>query len=339
LRTFIAIGLIVLVSIILFVGGSFYFLFNTAAGFEWMVKSAWSASRSPVKLPLFKVEKARTNPFQGIDISGLKMNVIVNGEKTQIWAENTGFEASPVNIFETPVFFAENVTIKTRDLSVKNFSVILGSKPKQAVPAGFGSVSAERITLQKKYDLKEISAIITSLDPLILKPVAAHFLKGHLHSEIQFEPKIKKLSVTGNLENADMTQIADFAGKQFQNAKGTFQGAFKVEILENRLSLVEINLESPRGGEMNAELFRIFVDYLPSNADKERISKLIQAKSTVPYEDARLTLKNVSDKSFSGKFIFESKTMNVRLDIELEINFEDADTFRAVSNLMQMMGS
>lgn len=339
MKTFLTAILIFILAVTFIFGGLFYFFLNTSAGFETLINTVWNQALPQNKLLEFHISKVRTNPIRGIEISGLKMKVLIDGIKTQIKAGELGCELHPSQIFQSPIFWADKLIIKNDSLSLLNVDINLGLKPMQATPTGYGSVSIEKIKLQPNYELNNIRGIITSLDPIIIRPLQGSALSGLIEAEFSMKPKEGRLIIKGQLIDADMALLQKVAGDNFKNSKGKFRGEFNIETEKDSLKSVWIQAESPSpGGEMNADLFRILLDYLPSNADKKLIQDLIQTRKALPFDEARFTLKNVSEKSFQGQFNFSSKTLNVKLNVVLTVNFEDIEIMKSISNLMQMMG-
>ncbi|MBI4398950.1 MAG: hypothetical protein HY586_07465 [Candidatus Omnitrophica bacterium] len=312
--------------------GAFYFFFNTAIGFEALAKTSWKASRSPVALTRLSVEKVRTLPWKEIEISNVQMTLLAQKQPFHFSAKQMGLEFSPRGWSEPPIFWMKEAAIRCPQVSFLNVNLKLGLRPHQATPTGFGGLLIEKITVQKKYFAEEIAAVIHSLSPLQLKPVAGMLLDGTLRGEIEYDLPGGRLRVRGRLENASMARLAEMLHIAFQNTRGRFQSDVLIITKGSRLLVLEANLSSPSpGGEMNAELFQILIRSIPGEADRKRILDLIRLKNAVPYDEARLQIKKISETSFGGRFIFESKAMSLRLDLELEINFEDPDFLRALS--------
>lgn len=339
IKTFITVAIVFILSIFLLVGGAFYFFLNTPAGFSMLVRTAWDQSLPANKLSEFSVEKVRTNPLEGIEISGLAMKILVEGTKISMNAGKLGFEMPPAAWRQSPVFWTENLSIKTRDFSLAGGEIKFGLKPLQATPTGFGSISIEKLTLQPRYQLKNIQGVISSLDPITIRPVQGETLNGILEAEISVRPKDGRLVIKGRLHDADMSTLEYVAGENFKNAKGKFQSEFNFEAEKGEIKTIWISAESPKpGGEMNSDLFRILLDYLPSNADKRLIREQILTWRTVPFDEARFTLKNVSERSFQGRFNFTSRKLNLILNLDLDVNFEDVEIMKSISKIMQVLG-
>ncbi|MBI4971725.1 MAG: hypothetical protein HZC17_07810 [Candidatus Omnitrophica bacterium] len=335
MKKFFTILGVIFLFIFLVIGGLFYFCFNTTTGFTLLVHTIIPAKR----LPAFSVEKVRTIPFRWMELSNLRAAVLIDGVKTEIKASGLGLQMHPTNPFHPPIFWVENLNVKTRDFSITNAEIKLGFEPGEAVPAGFGLVNIAAVKYQTKYKLRDIQGVIASLDPLILRPVEGEFLDGIFKAEITYQPKIAALAAKGFLADANMAQFAVIAGDQFKNSTGRFQSEFGLETEHENVRTLWIKAESPLpGGEMNADLFRIFLDYLPSNADKERIDELIRSRHTVPFDNARFTLKNISEKSFQGQFNFVSRALNIQLNIDLDINFQDIEMMNSLAKFMEVLG-
>lgn len=326
---------IVLISIVILFIALFCFFFETATGFKVLVRALVPAKQ----LPEFNVEKVRTFPLRWMELSNARAIVLIDGNKTEIKADGTGFQMNPANPFKKPIFWIENLNIKNRDLSVSNAEFKIGFEPGEAVPAGFGMISINSINFQSKYKIENIRGIITSIDPLMLKPIEGKLLNGHIKAEITYDPKTGGMAAKGILSGADMAQFGEIAGDQFKNSRGQFQTDFNIETDKQGIKTIMITAESPSpGGEMNADFFRIFLDYIPSNADKKQISEMIRSRNTVPFDDARFTLKNVSEKSFQGTFNFSSRKLNIKLNVDLDVNFEDVEMMNSLEKLLQILG-
>lgn len=331
--------LVFLLVFFLLIGGLFFFLFNTPSGFETLVRAVWNQKLPSSRLQEFHIAKIHTHPLSGVEIDGLQMKALIEGIETQISADSLGLEMPPGLKFQAPIFWVENLSVKTRDFSLSNMKFKLGLKPMQATPSGYGSIEIEKVNIQPHYRLKDVRGVIANLDPLIIRPAQGSTLNGLVEAEISYESKNGYLAVKGHLTDADMAQLQDVAGDSFKNSKGKFRSEFHIETEQNEIKSIWILAESPSpGGEMNAELFRILLDYLPSNADKKLIQEIIQRRNSVPFDEASFTLKNISNRSFQGQFKFTSKTLNLKLNLDLDVNFNDVEIMKSISNLMQMMG-
>ena len=327
--------LLVSSAIILLVTALFLFFFETTAGFKLMLRALVPAKQ----LPEFTVEKVRTFPLRWMELSNVRAVVLLDGSKTEIKADGAGFQMNPYNPFKPPIFWIENLNIKTREISISGAEFKIGFEPSQAVPAGFGMISIGNLDFKSKYQIRDIRGIITGIDPVTIRPVEGKILDGTIKAEIIYHPKDGSLAVKGVLTDADMAQFGKIAGDQFINSRGRFQTEFGFETEKQGFKTVFIKAESlGTGGEMNADLFRIFLDYLPSNADKKQINGIVGDKNTVPFDTARFTLKNVSEKSFQGTFNFYSRAMNVKLNLNLDVNFEDVEMMNSLAKILDLLG-
>ena len=327
--------LLVSASIILLVIALFLFFFETPAGFKLMLRAVVPAKQ----LPEFSVEKVRTFPLRWMELSNVRATVILDGNKTEVNADGAGFQMHPSNPFKPPIFWIENLNIKMREISISGVEFKIGFEPAQAVPAGFGLISIGNLSVKSKYALRDIRGIITSLDPIVLRPIEGKFLDGSVKAEITYRPKDGSLAVKGILTDADMAQFGKIAGDQFRNSSGRFQTEFGFETEKQGFKTVFIKAESlGAGGEMNADLFRIFLDYLPSNADKNQINGIVGSKNTVPFDTACFTLKNVSEKSFQGTFNFYSRAMNIKLNLDLDVNFDNVEMMNSLAKILDLLG-
>lgn len=339
MKNFLAATFVVALSLLLILAGFFYFFFNTTAGFEWMIESAWAKVFPNHRLTVFSVERVRTNPFRGMEIQGLQVKI--KGFKGRLSVRKLGFEMPPEGRFRTPIFWVEGLDFKTKDLSVLGGEIKLGRETGQATPTGFGSIAASKLTLQSQYSFQNLQGIISKWEPLTVHPFQGEFSKGKLEGEIYYSGQNEgRIEIRGKLTEADLSGLAKMKGELFKNARGRYEGEFYLVLEKGRLKEVSMSAQAPKpGGELNAELFRILLNYLPSNADRKHIEGLIQTRKTLPFDEARFFLKNKTDKSLEAEVNIVSKTLNLNLNVNFEINFEEASDMQALGRVLQAMGA
>ncbi|MFH1800151.1 MAG: hypothetical protein ABH891_04810 [Candidatus Omnitrophota bacterium] len=192
---------------------------------------------------------------------------------------------------------------------------------------------------------------LESQDPLFFffsqKPV--HFLFEGIRPEIS-----SRLGISGNLIiqtgptpsfelNADFgkTGLEDWQWLDPQNlggATGSLKGSLTFRQISGREPEFSLDLEAPEpGGNIQARFFDLFLPYLPTSFQRERVQKVSQSQQLIRY--GRAALRADMPQSDRMKILLQIfiPAYNLKLTLNATIRTDEKSTFSQIARLMGLI--
>ncbi|MFH1208283.1 MAG: hypothetical protein V1673_01825, partial [Candidatus Omnitrophota bacterium] len=192
---------------------------------------------------------------------------------------------------------------------------------------------------------------LESQDPLFLfvsqKPV--HFLFEGIRPEIS-----SRMGISGNFIiqtgpasrfelNADLgkTGLEDWQWLDPQNlggATGDMKGSLTFRQISGQEPEFSLDLEAPEpGGNIQARFFDLFLPYLPTSLQKERVQKVSQSQQLIRY--GRAALRANMSQSDKMKILLQIfiPAYNLKLTLNSTIRTDEKNTFSQIARLMGLI--
>ncbi len=192
---------------------------------------------------------------------------------------------------------------------------------------------------------------LESQDPLFLffsqKPV--HFLFEGIRPEISSRMGLSgdftiQTGPTPRFElNADLgkTGLEDWQWLDPQNlggATGSMKGSLMFRQIAGREPEFSLDIEAPEpGGNIQARFFDLFLPYLPTPLQKERVQKVAESQQLIRY--ARAALKADMPQSDRMKILLQIfiPAYNLKLTMNTTIRTDEKSTFSQIARLMGLI--
>lgn len=192
---------------------------------------------------------------------------------------------------------------------------------------------------------------LESQDSLFLflsqKPV--HFIFEGIRPQIS-----SRVGISGNLMiqtgpasrfelNADLgkTGLEDWQWLDPQNlggATGTMKGNLTFRQVLGREPEFSLDLEAPEpGGNIQARFFDLFLPYLPTPIQKERVQKISESQQLVQYGRAALRVNLVQSDNMKILLQIFIPAYNLKLTLNASIRTDEKNAFSQIARLMGLI--
>lgn len=138
-----------------------------------------------------------------------------------------------------------------------------------------------------------------------------------------------------------MTGLEDWQWIDPQNlggATGTIKGSLTFQQLFGHKPVFTMDLEAPEpGGNIQARFFDIFLPYLPTSIQKERVQKVSQSQQLVRYNRAALRVNLVQRDNIKILLQIFIPAYNLKLTLNATIRTDEKTAFSQIARLMGLI--
>jgi len=219
-----------------------------------------------------------------------------------------------------------DAAVKTDGFSLERLYTTLTAKRhgrKWAIEAPLKIKSAQAAG----YHWSDISAtLLTELSNVQIESIKSSFYNGQMQGKIVLESfETFEYSIDLTFKSVDLKSLSAANEAVFGQVSGVMDGQVMARIRGKRILDLNGNFDAPGGGEMRAVFLRFIMDYLPKNTQEQKMfAVMINENRMVPLNRFRVSLNRTSQDRTSVNFDLESRQLNLKPNITIDLNNSDA---------------
>jgi hypothetical protein len=147
-----------------------------------------------------------------------------------------------------------------------------------------------------------------------------------------------RIEFDANLSATDLEDWQWLEPDNLEGSTGSMKGAISFRQSAGQEAEFSMDLEAPQpGGHIQARFFDIFLPYLPTTVQKQKVQKVVQSKELVRYDQA--ALKVSLPQSDNLKILLEIfiPVYNLKLKLNANIKTDQKDAFAQIARIMGLI--
>jgi hypothetical protein len=149
---------------------------------------------------------------------------------------------------------------------------------------------------------------------------------------------VSRFEMTADFEHTDLEDLQWLDPKNLGGATGAMKGSLTFAQTLGQTPEFEMDLEAPQpGGNIQARFFDLFLPYLPTSLQKERVQKVSKSQQLVRYDQAALKVSlPQSDrmKIFLQIFI---PSYNLKLTLNADVRTDEKTAFAQIARILGLI--
>lgn len=147
-----------------------------------------------------------------------------------------------------------------------------------------------------------------------------------------------RFELTADLGKTDLEDWQWFDPQNLGGATGAMKGNLMFRQVAGQEPFLSIGLEAPEpGGNIQARFFDLFLPYLPTSAQKERVQKVSESQKLVRYEQASLKVNLTQSDSMKILLQIFIPAYNLKLTLNATVRTDAKNAFSQIARLMGLI--